>query len=63
MRALLGVDWARWLVAGGMLVCSAPRGAGWQAILVVRLVDEGPAAGALRPPGRVVRLRAGRDPP
>src|SRR5262245_57938262 len=25
-RALSGVDWARWLVAGGMLICSAPAG-------------------------------------
>jgi hypothetical protein len=23
-----GVDWARWLVAGGVLICSAPAGRG-----------------------------------
>src|SRR5215468_2373009 len=44
MRALSGADWARWLVPGGVLICSAPGGAGWRAILVVRLVDEGSAA-------------------
>jgi hypothetical protein len=28
MRALWGVDWARWLVAGGVLICSASAGRG-----------------------------------
>jgi len=63
MRALLGVDLATMARRRRGAYLFGTRGAGWQAILVVRLVDEGSAAVRFVPPGRVVKLRAGRDPP